>query len=128
MKLGVDIRVNSLYTVQVNNERDYIMQVAVIHTAFEESPRTVAFVNIPENARSTDEALEYAYRWTNNVMGSWSRTDIEDNGDYNPDVTVMADLPVHEGVTYGLRSTSMGDQMLIGNKKYKVAGFGFEEI
>jgi hypothetical protein len=128
VKLGVDIRVNSLYTVQVNNERDYIMQVAVIHTAFEESPRTVAFVNIPENARSTDEALEYAYRWTNNVMGSWSRTDIEDNGDYNPDVTVMADLPVHEGVTYGLRSTSMGDQMLIGNKKYKVAGFGFEEI
>ena len=79
MKLGVDIRVNSLYTVQVNNERDYIMQVAVIHTAFEESPRTVAFVNIPEDARSTDEALEYAYRWTNNVMGSWSRTDIEDN-------------------------------------------------
>jgi len=128
VKLGVDIRVNSLYTVQVNNERDYIMQVAVIHTAFEESPRTVAFVNIPEDARSTDEALEYAYRWTNNVMGSWSRTDIEDNGDYNPDVTVMADLPVHEGVTYGLRSTSMGDQMLIGNKKYKVAGFGFEEI
>ena len=125
MKLGVDIRVNSLYTVQVNNERDYIMQVAVIHTAFEESPRTVAFVNIPEDARSTDEALEYAYRWTNNVMGSWSRTDVEDNGDYNPDVTVMASLG--EG-GMGLRSTSMGDQMLIGNKKYKVAAFGFEEI
>ena len=125
VKLGVDIRVNSLYTVQVNNERDYIMQVAVIHTAFEESPRTVAFVNIPEDARSTDEALEYAYRWTNNVMGSWSRTDIEDNGDYNPDVTVMASLG--EG-GMGLRSTSMGDQMLIGNKKYKVAAFGFEEI
>ena len=108
--------------------RDYIMQVAVIHTAFEDSPRTVAFVNIPEDARSTDDALEYAYRWTNNVSGSWSRDDIENNGDYNSDVTVMADLPVHEGVTYGLRSTSMGDQMLIGNKKYKVAGFGFEEI
>jgi hypothetical protein len=28
----------------------------------------------------------------------------------------------------GLRSTSMGDQMLIGNKKYKVAAFGFEEM
>ena len=125
MKLGVDIRVNSLYTVQVNNERDYIMQVAVIHTAFEESPRTVAFVNIPEDARSTDEALEYAYRWTNNVMGSWSRTDIEDNGDYNPNVTLMASLG-KGGM--GLRSTSMGDQMLIGNKKYKVAAFGFEEI
>ena len=125
MKLGVDIRVNSLYTVQVNNERDYIMQVAVIHTAFEESPRTVAFVNIPEDVQSTDDALEYAYRWTNNVMGSWSRTDIEDNGDYNPNVTLMASLG-KGGM--GLRSTSMGDQMLIGNKKYKVAAFGFEEI
>ena len=125
MKLGVDIRVNSLYTVQVNNERDYIMQVAVIHTAFEESPRTVAFVNIPEDVQSTDDALEYAYRWTNNVMGSWSRTDIEDNGDYNPNVTLMASLG--EG-GMGLRSTSMGDQMLIGNKKYTVAAFGFEEI
>ena len=101
-------------------------KVAVIHTAFEDSPRTVALVDV--GILTGDQALEYAYRWTNNVMGSWSRTDIEDNGDYNPDVTVMADLPVHEGVTYGLRSTSMGDQMLIGNKKYKVAGFGFEEI
>ena len=129
MKLGVDIWVNSLYTVTVKTiERDYIMQVSVIHTAFEDSPRTVALVNIPEDARSTDNALEYAYRWTNNISGSWSRGDIENNGDYNSDVTVMADLPVHEGVTYGLRSTSMGDQMLIGNKKYKVAGFGFEEI
>lgn len=125
MKLGVDIRVSSLYTVQVNNERDYIMQVAVIHTAFEESPRTVAFVNIPEDVQSTDDALEYAYRWTNNVMGSWSRTDIEDNGDYNPNVTLMASLG-KGGM--GLRSTSMGDQMLIGNKKYTVAAFGFEEI
>lgn len=101
-------------------------KVAVIHTAFEDSPRTVALVDV--GILTGDQALEYAYRWTNNVMGSWSRTDIEDNGDYNPDVTVMADLPVHEGVTYGLRSTSMGDQMLIGNKKYKVAGFGFEEL
>ncbi len=101
------------------------MQVAVIHTAFEKSPRTVAFVNIPEDARSTDEALEYAYRWTNNVMGSWSRTDIEDNGDYNPDVTVMASLG--EG-GMGLRSTSMGDQMLTGTKKYKLAACVFGEV
>ena len=83
------------------------------------------FVNIPEDVQSTDDALEYAYRWTNNVMGSWSRTDIEDNGDYNPNVTLMASLG--EG-GMGLRSTSMGDQMLIGNKKYTVAAFGFEEI
>jgi len=35
---------------------------------------------------------------------------------------------VHNGVEYGLRSTSVGDQMLLGNKKYRVASFGFKEI
>ena len=100
-------------------------QVAVIHSAFEDTPRTVALVQIPEDCQSTESALEYAYRWTNNVMGSWSRTDIEDNGDYNPNVTVMA--PLNEN-GMGLRSTSMGDQMLIGNKKYKVAAIGFKEV
>jgi hypothetical protein len=31
-------------------------------------------------------------------------------------------------VTYGLRSTSVNDQMLIGNQKYVVAGCGFKTI
>ena len=37
------------------------------------------------------EAMEYAYRWTNNVMGSWSIKKVfedgETNGDFNPNVT-----------------------------------------
>ena len=33
-----------------------------------------------------------------------------------------------DGKEYGLRSTSMNDQMLYGTKKYKVAMAGFEEI
>lgn len=104
-------------------------QVAVIHTAFEDTPRTVAFVDIPEGMEDMD-ALQYAYRWTNNIMGSWSIKEefFEDgmkNDDFNSDVTVMA--PLHEG-GMGLRSTSMGDQMLLGTKKYKVAMVGFEEI
>jgi hypothetical protein len=98
-------------------------QVAVIHTAFEDSPRTVAFVEVGE--RIGNEALEYAYRWTNNIMGSWS---MKLGEDANDDVTVMAELPVYDGQTYGLRSTSMNDQILVGNKKYKVAAMGFEEI
>ena len=109
-------------------------QVAVIHTAFEDSPRTVAFVNVPE-AFTTNDALEYAYRKTNNIDGSWSKPQsfefkgkVYDNPDYSPDVTVMAPLEVVDGEEYGLRSTSMGDQMLFGTKKYKVAAFGFEEI
>lgn len=109
-------------------------QVAVIHTAFEDSPRTVAFVNVPENF-TTEDALEYAYRKTNNIEGSWSKGPyfevdgvMHQNPDYSEDITVMAPLEVIDGVEYGLRSTSMNDQMLIGNKKYKVAMCGFEEL
>ena len=104
------------------------MKVAVIHTAFEDSPRTVAFVAVGH--RRGDEALEYAYHRTQNIQGSWSRKDFtkEFNPDYSEDVTVMAELPVHDGVTYGLRSTSMGDQMLLGNEKYEVAMCGFDRI
>ena len=104
-------------------------QVAVIHAAFGDTPHTVALVDVPE-LPSLNETLEYAYRWTNNVMGSWSIKkevfeDGEPNGDFNPNVTVMA--PLHEG-GMGLRSTSMGDQMLVGNKKYVVAMMGFETL
>ena len=107
-------------------------QVAVIHTAFEDKPSTVAFVDVPE-LPSLIETLEYAYRWTNNVMGSWSikKKVFEDgtpNGDFNPNVTVMKPLEVIDGQEWGHRSTSMGDQMLVGNKKYVVAMMGFETL
>lgn len=98
-------------------------QVAVIHAAFEDTPRTVAFVEVGE--RVGDDALEYAYRWTQNIMDSWSLKMQEDGND---DVTVIGELPVVDGQTYGLRSTSMGDYMLLGNTKYKVSMVGFEKI
>lgn len=108
-------------------------QVAVIHTAFEDTPRTVAFVEVGD--RTGTDALEYAFHRTNNIMGSWSKParfewngEMHDNPDFSEDVTVMAELPVMDGVEYGMRSTSMGDQMLLGNTKYKVAMAGFEEI
>ena len=115
-------------------QRENIMKVSVIHRAFEESSRLVAFVDAPDTM-SVDEALEYAFERTNNIMGSWSRGEtFEYNGetfvneDYSPDVTVMADLPVSErtGETMGLRSTSMGDRMIVGNTVYRVAMCGFE--
>ena len=104
-------------------------KVAVIHTAFEDKPSTVAFVDV-DPSLSLNKKLEYAYRWTNNVMGSWSRDEevFEDgtpNGDFNPAVTRV--VPLHED-GMGLRSTSVGDQMLVGNKKYVVARFGFETL
>ena len=95
-------------------------KVAVIHTAFEDKPSTVAFVDVPENSTLIDK-LEYAYRWTQNIMDSWSLKMPEDGNDA---VTVVGD--VSDG--YGLRSTSVGDQMLVGNVKYKVARFGFETL
>ena len=94
-------------------------QVAVIHTAFEEKPSTVAFVNAPEG--TLIEKLEYAYRWTQNIMDSWSLKMPEDGNDA---VTVVGDIS--DG--YGLRSTSVGDLILVGTEKYVVAPFGFETL
>ena len=109
-------------------------QVAVIHTAFEDSPRTVALVEV--GTLTGTDALDYAYRWTNNVEGSWSRKEkmFENgllgvtNGDYNDAVTVMVPLEARDGMVVGLRSTSMGDQMLLGTTKYTVSAMGFEPL
>jgi hypothetical protein len=99
-------------------------QIAVIHTAFEDTPRTVALVDAPEG--TITEQLEYAYRWTQNIMDSWSKNM---PGDGNDRVTLMQPLHVDEnGQEWGHRSTSMGDQMLVGTTKYRVAAVGFEPI
>ena len=99
-------------------------QIAVIHTAFEDTPRTVALVDAPEG--SVTEQLEYAYRWTQNIMDSWSMNGAADGNDR---VTLMAPLYKDDnGKEWGHRSTSVGDQMLVGNTKYKVDSFGFSEL
>jgi len=113
-----------------------IRQVAVIHTAFEDVPRTVALVQVPDYMDDV-QALEFAFEKTNNIMGSWSLGpavaidgEMIKNPDYCERVTVMSALPVSKrtGAVMGLRSTSMGDQMLLGTKKYQVAMIGFKEI
>jgi hypothetical protein len=108
-------------------------QAAVIHTAFEDTPRTVAFVEVGD--RTGNDALEYAYRRTQNIEGSWSKGptiewdgETHNNGDYSEDITVMQPLHVSEGKTYGLRSTSVGDHILFGTVKYRVDSFGFSEL
>ena len=95
-------------------------QVAVIHAAFGDTPHTVAFVDA-DPSMSLSEKLEYAYRWTQNIVGSWS---LKIGDDAKSNVTVMGDIS--DGM--GLRSTSMGDQILVGNKKYVVAMMGFETL
>jgi len=111
------------------------MRVSVIHRVFEPSSRLVAFVDVPDNL-SVDEALEFAYEKTNNINGSWSLgPEIEyaykmhKNPDYCEAVTVMTDLPVDKSTGYkkGLRSTCMGDRIIVGNTCFRVMPFGFEK-
>ena len=94
--------------------------VAVIHTAFEDKPSTVALVHTKEGM-TLSQKLEYAYRWTQNIMDSWS---LKMPMDGNDDVTVMGEIV--DGM--GLRSTSVGDQVLVGTEKYVVAPMGFTTL
>ena len=94
--------------------------VAVIHTAFEDKPSTVALVHTKEGM-TLSQKLEYAYRWTQNIMDSWS---LKLPMDTNVDVTVLGENV--DGM--GLRSTSVGDQILVGTEKYVVAPMGFTTL
>ena len=126
------------------------MKVTVQHAKYDRNTGSVlgytdvAEVDVTEEISAVDttvvmsdmtimECLEYAYRWTNNVSGSWSikKTSFPDpangdriNGDYNEDVTVLA--PRADGM--GLRSTSMFDRMIADGKTYKVDMMGFKEV
>ncbi len=94
------------------------MIVKVLHreqNGYEE----VAIVNAPTN--DIDQALEYAYRWTNNIEGSWSKNIGSDAND-----NVIAIKFREDGL--GLRSTMSTDRMIIENDLYEVMPFGFELI
>ena len=70
---------------------------------------------------AVEEALEYAYRYTNNVMGSWS---LKIGEDANDDVTVL--VKREDGM--GLRSSMMGDRFEVDGVDYRVAMVGFKEV
>ena len=107
------------------------MKVVVQHIDQDRDTGAVlGFVDVAEvnvwHTEDVDEALEYAYRYTNNVDGSWSKKIGEDAND---DVTVLAPLHVTEdGRTIGLRSTSMFDRMVLNGKTYRVSITGFKEV
>ena len=93
------------------------MKVKVFHTAFEETPVHIATVDAPHAKH--EEACEYAYRWTQNIMDSWSHpSGVEDK---NPHVEVVK--PVE---TYGHRSSAMGDYFEADGTLYKCAAVGFK--
>ena len=112
------------------------MKITVNHADFDRQTgevlgyTPVAEVNVPEEIAAfgtTNDCLEYAWRYTNNVDGSWS---MKIGSDANDNVTVLADLPVSKrtGNPMGLRSSMMGDRFEIDGVEYKVAMSGFKQV
>ena len=95
-----------------NFEKTFKQKVAVIHAAFGEEPRTVAFVEVPKGVTVT-EKLELAFTLTNSIDYAWWE---------NEEVTPM--FPDKEGC----RSTSVDDMILIGTEKYVCKNAGWEKI
>ena len=106
------------------------MQVQVFHDNTQ-----VAVVNF--GGEDIEYALEYAWRNTNNIEGSWSMGPMirslsdhgamEENSDYNVNVRVMVDLPSDDhGRICGLRSSMVGDIFRVEGKNYRVTSFGFD--
>ena len=85
--------------------------VAVIHAAFDETPHTVAIIDLPKTL-STDEMLEKAFMLTNSIESAWWT---------NKDVTKMFNGK-------SCRSTSVGDMVLIGTEKYKCEAAGWSKL
>lgn len=106
------------------------MIATLIHKAFSDEPTTVAKIDVGN--RTGMSALEYVYRITQNIEGSWSKGEFFDDGtvnpDYNEDIRLTTMLETDEdGVTWGLRSTSMGDVVELQGRRYVVAAMGFKE-
>ena len=83
-------------------------KVTVIHSAFEDSPRIVAFVEVKKSL-SIEEKLDIAFVKTNSLNEAWWD---------NKEVTAM--FPDKT-----CRSTSVGDMVLVGNMKYKYESTGW---
>ena len=86
-------------------------KVVVIHCAFEDSPRTVAFVEV-DKSLSIEEKLDIAFVKTNSLGEAWWD---------NKEVTAMF-FP-----DKSCRSTSVGDMVLVGNMKYTCEPTGWVE-
>lgn len=82
--------------------------------------------SVKANTNDVNKALEYAYRWTQNIMGSWSNKIGEDAND---NVTVLH----YNNSGMGLRSSMVGDTFTVYDEndnftKYKCMPMGFEKI
>lgn len=85
--------------------------VEVIHAAFEDEPRTVAYVVVDATLEDIHN-LETAYELTNNIDRPW----------------VLNKRVLYMGDGEGCRSTSMGDYAVINGRKYECALFGWDLV
>ena len=101
----------------MNKKSDALMstylkeKVTVIHSAFEDNSRTVAFVEV-DKSLSIEEKLDLAFVKTNSINDAWWD---------NKEVTAMFPNKT-------CRSTTVGDMILIGNVKYKCEPVGFHAM
>ena len=92
--------------------RLYTETVAVIHSAYEDSPRTVAFVNV-DKTWSVKKKLEKAFMLTNSVEDAW----------------YTGDEIEYIGPESSCRSTSVGDMVRFENgTKFKCEDTGWSEV
>ena len=109
------------------------MQVTVYHNERNGKMVRVAVVQAP--GECVDQCLEYAYRYTNNIEGSWSKGSTIEwqgetnvNNDFNENVEFVGEYPIgKDGTVYGARSTMMGDVMFCDGDKYEVHMVGFRK-
>lgn len=95
----------------------------------------IAEISVREDATHA-QALENAFILTQNRRGSWSRGPKFDDGvineDYCPTVKRLAPLPIYNGVTYGHRSSMVGDMFLVEDDEdihtYECKSLGFEKV
>jgi len=100
----------------------------------------VATVDVPTYLREANQseieyALEYAYRYTQNIGGSWSmermldyKGQLYENPDFNPRVTVVKPLDGENGKKWGHRSSMVGDRMIGNNHMFEVDSIGFKLV
>ena len=85
--------------------------VSVVHSAFDEKPHLVAFVEV-DKSWTVDEKLEHAFMKTNSIDDAWWN---------NEGVTTM--FP-----DKGCRSTSVGDMILGGGSIFKCDDLGWSRV
>ena len=102
---------------KMNKKTDALMktltseEVAVIHSAFEDTPRTVAFIAM-DKTMSTGEKCETAFMLTNSIDNAW----------------YTSDKVNYVGPEKSCRSTSAGDFVLVGKTKYECKPAGWSKV